>query len=170
MKYCPNCKTDLQRKVIDGRERLFCPNCNFIYWNNPKPVVSILLHRKGKILMLQRANKPLKGFWCFPGGYINYEETPEEAVERELKEETGIKCNIISLIGVYRIDNDPRGINIDIVYEGKLEGEIKLSDEHRNYKFFSIDELPPKIAYKHRKAINDFKGLSFQNQRVVEDL
>lgn len=155
-KHCPNCKTDLKRKEIDGRERFFCPNCAFIFWNNPKPVVSILLHHDGKILMLQRANEPLKGYWCLPGGYLNYDETPEEAVIRELKEETGIECKIGRLIGVYRIDNDPRGINIDIIYEAEFKSEVNLSDEHKKFNFFSVGQLPEKIAYKHREAINVF--------------
>lgn len=88
-KFCPSCKTDLKRKIIDGRERLFCPNCDFIFWNDPKPAVSILLPQGEGILMLQGANEPSKDYWCLPGGYVNYGETPQEAVKRETKEETG---------------------------------------------------------------------------------
>lgn len=155
-KFCPNCKTKLERKLIDGRDRFFCPKCDFIFWNNPKPVVSILLHNNDKILMLQRANEPLKDYWCLPGGYINYDETPEEAVKREVSEEIGTDIFIDSLIGVYRIDNDPRGINIDVIYEGKLKGSVSLSTEHKKYKFVQLDALPQNIAYKHREAINDW--------------
>lgn len=106
--------------------------------------------------MLQRANEPLKDYWCLPGGYINYDETPEEAVKREVSEEIGTDIFIDSLIGVYRIDNDPRGVNIDIIYEGKLKGNVSLSDEHKKYKFVPLNVLPQKIAYKHREAINDW--------------
>lgn len=106
--------------------------------------------------MLQRANKPLKNYWCLPGGYINYDETPKEAIMRELKEETEIECKIGSLIGVYRIDNDPRGVNIDIIYETEVEGEVNLSNEHRKSDFSYVDCLPRKIAYKHREAIRDW--------------
>jgi NADH pyrophosphatase NudC (nudix superfamily) len=82
-KFCPSCKVKLERKLIDGRERFFCPNCDFVFWNNPKPVVSILLHDNGRILMIQRANEPLKDYWCLPGGYVNYDEKLEEAIRRE---------------------------------------------------------------------------------------
>lgn len=155
-KYCPNCKTKLQRKPIEKVERFFCPNCDFVFWNNPKPVVSMILIAKNKILMVQRKNQPLKDYWCLPGGYINYEETPEEALTREVKEEIGHEPQIKKLVGVYQIDNDPRGINIDIIYAGEFKGEVKLSEEHQNYKFFSSNQLPAKIAYKHRQAIEDF--------------
>ena len=155
-KFCPTCKTKLKRKLIDRRRLLFCSNCSFTFWNNPKPVASVILHNNGKILLLQRANKPLKNFWCLPGGYIDYEETPEEAIRRETKEEAGFDVGIESLVGVYRIDNDPRGVNIDIIYEAELKGKILLSEEHHNYNLFAIEELPAKIAYKHREAINDW--------------
>lgn len=155
-KYCPNCKTKLARKPIEGIERFFCPNCDFVFWNNPKPVVSIVLVVGDKILMIQRKNQPLKDYWCLPGGYINYEETPEMAVKREVKEEIGRQPQIKKLVGAYRIDNDPRGINIDIIYSGTFKGRIKLSQEHKNYKFFALSQLPAKIAYKHRQAILDW--------------
>lgn len=156
--YCPTCKTKLKRKLIDGRARFFCPACNFIFWDNPKPVVSILLHDGKKVLMLQRANEPLKGYWCLPGGYIDYGETPREAIIRETKEEVSIKLTEVGrLIGVYRIDNDPRGVNIDIIYEGEMKSKaMNLSEEHGKYKFFSAKSLPKKIAYKHREAIEDW--------------
>lgn len=155
-KFCPNCKTKLARKLIDGRERFFCPKCDFIFWNNPKPVVSILFRGGNKILLLKRANEPLKDYWCLPGGYINYDETPEEAVKRETKEEASIDAAVEDLIGVYQIDNDPRGINIDIIFFGKSKGGIQLSDEFQDFGYFETDKLPDKIAYKHREAINDY--------------
>lgn len=157
-KFCPSCKAKLQRNSIDGRIRSTCPNCGFVFWNNPKPVVSVLLYNDSEeILMLQRASEPLKDYWCLPGGYINYDETPPEAIKREVREEIGIDDLVPEgLIGVYRIDNDPRGVNIDIIYRSRIPGKVVLSDEHRNYGFFSVDNLPEEIAYKHRDAINDW--------------
>lgn len=109
-KFCPTCRTKLKRKLIDRRKLLFCSDCSFTFWNNPKPVTSVILHTNGKIMLLQRANKPLKNYWCLPGGYIDYEETPEEAIRRETKEEVSFEIGQLgSLVGVYRIDNDPRG-------------------------------------------------------------
>lgn len=98
----------------------------------------------------------MKGYWCLPGGYINYDEDPEKAVIREVEEEAGINVVIDGLIGVYQIDNDPRGINIDVIFVGKSRGEVKLSDDFQEFAYFGYTNLPDKIAYKHREAINDY--------------
>jgi len=156
-KYCPTCKTPLEWKEIDRRQLLNCPKCNFIFWNNPKPVTSVILTKDDKILLLQRSKEPLKDYWVLPGGYIDYEEDPESAVIRETKEETGQEVTVDRLVGVYQIDNDPSGNNIDIIYCGKIAGDkVLLNDESSQYKFFIPDDLPEKIAYKHREAITDW--------------
>src|SRR3989338_9209911 len=93
-KYCPNCKTELQRKIIDNETRLFCLSCSFIFWNNPKPVTSIIIEKDKKVLMLQRSNKPFKNYWVLPGGFTGYEETAEQSIIREAKEETGLNVKI----------------------------------------------------------------------------
>lgn len=155
-KFCPKCKTPLKRKPIDNKKLLACPDCHFVFWNNPKPVVSVILYHQGKILMLQRAKEPLKNYWCLPGGIIDYEESPKEAILREIMEEAGVNTKIKSLVGVYRIDNDPRGVTIDIVYEANISGQVSLSEEHCQYAFYDPQALPKKIAYKHRQAINDW--------------
>jgi ADP-ribose pyrophosphatase YjhB (NUDIX family) len=157
----------LVRKPVDDRELLSCPGCGFIFWNNPKPTTSALIHRDGKVFMLQRAEEPLKDYWCLPGGFVGYEETPEEAIIKEVKEEIGVDFLIEDLVGVYRIDNDPRGVHIDIIYEGKVSGEVVLSDVHRNHGFFPVDELPEKVAYKHREAINDWMRRSVERRKLI---
>jgi 8-oxo-dGTP diphosphatase len=152
-KYCPTCKATLKRKRHDGQRLLSCPECDFVFWNNPKPVVSIVLLHESKVLMLARAHEPFSGFWCLPGGFINLEETPEQAIIREVKEETGADAMVGGLVGVYRVDTDPRGVIIDIIYYGKMSGDIVLSPEHKEYQLCALDSLPRNIAYKHRSAI-----------------
>ena len=99
----------------------------------------------------------MRNYWCLPGGYIDYIEEPEEAVIREAKEETNLKVKINKLIGVYQIDNDPRGINIDIIYFGSIiSGELKLNKESSEFRYFAVGGLPKLIAYKHREAIKDW--------------
>ncbi|MDD5291375.1 MAG: DUF4202 family protein [Patescibacteria group bacterium] len=159
-KFCPTCATGLKRKSIDRRKLLSCPKCGFIFWNNPKPVASVIIAKRRKILLIKRAQKPLLGYWCLPGGYIDYDEKPEETAIREIKEETGLNIKIKKLIGVYQIDNDPLGINLDIIYYGQATGEkIKLNKESQEFKFFTINKLPRLIAYKHKEAIGDFKKI-----------
>lgn len=115
-----------------------------------------MLHKGKKILLIQRKREPLKDYWCLPGGYINYEESLGEAICRETKEETDQDLTIQGLVGVYRVDNDPRGISTDIIYFGKGKGKINLGTEDKKWKYFSANNLPKQIAYKHREAINDW--------------
>ncbi len=157
-KYCPSCTTKLVRKAIDRKKLLSCPKCGFIFWNNPKPVVSVILKKDGEILLIKRAKEPLKNFWCLPGGYIDYSEKPEVALIREVKEETSLNVKIDKLVGVYQIDNDPRGINLDIIYFGLIiDGVLKLNKESSEFRYFAKDTLPKLIAYKHREVIQDWK-------------
>lgn len=155
-RYCPKCATALSFRKEENELVQACSKCGFRYWMNPKPVVSILVKdRNGNILMLQRAHQPLKGYWVLPGGFIRFDETPEQAVIRETKEEIGQRPKITRIIGAYQIDNDPRGIHIDIIYEGHISAPVSLSKEHSGSRYFSPDRLPRHIAYKHRDAIRD---------------
>lgn len=160
-RFCPNCRTPLIKKEINKKQRIVCPRCSFIFWNNPRPCVSVIIAKNKKILLLKRSSNPLKNYWCLPGGVVEYDENPEESAIREIKEETNLEIIIKRLVGVYLIDNDPRGNGIDIIYEGEIKGNnISISKEHSLFDFFSIEDLPALIAYKHREAINDFRKLT----------
>ena len=74
----------------------------------------------------------------------------------EKKEETGLEIAVQGITGVYLIDDDPRGMHVDIIFYGTSKGKIRLSKEHKNWKYFIPDQLPEHIAYKHRYAINDW--------------
>ena len=157
-KFCPNCKTRLIKKSIFKKTRIVCPNCNFIFWNNPRPSFSaLIIDKKKNILLLKRADKPLKDYWCLPGGVMEYDESPERSIIREVKEETNLDFKIEKLTGVYLIDNDPRGNVVDVIYMSQtINSPVKLSNEHSQYKFFPPNNLPELIAYKHREAIADY--------------
>ena len=162
-KYCPTCREKLIRSLVDNKRLLNCKRCGFVFWNNPKPVVSTLIEKGGEVLMLKRANEPFKGYWVLPGGFVDYDEEPDEAAIREVKEEIGVKVQIESVISAYRIGNDPRGVHIDIVYVGRAEGTPKLdAKDFTEYRYFPPDKLPDKIAYKHGEIINNWYNQSHE--------
>ncbi|MDO8571800.1 MAG: NUDIX hydrolase [bacterium] len=153
--YCPYCRTALQEKNIEGKNRLSCDACGFVYWNNPKPAVSVILSKNQDILLLQRSQEPFPGYWVLPGGYIEEDEEPAEAIIRETKEETGLDIVIEGVVQIYLVREDPRGSSIDIVYRGKILGGMLETTEHSQYRFFPRENLPEMIAYKHREAIEE---------------
>ncbi len=77
------------RAIPDGdtHERLICPDCGFITYENPKIVVGAVALWEGRILLCRRAISPRKGYWTLPAGYMELLETPEAGARREAWEE-----------------------------------------------------------------------------------
>ena len=96
--YCIYCGGILKNKIIENTKRLFCKNCNEIIYENPIPATASVIIKNNKVLLVKRKYDPKKGQWCLPGGFIELNETPENACLRELKEETGLSGKIDKLI------------------------------------------------------------------------
>jgi len=108
------------------------------------------------IILIRRKNPPYKNKWALPGGFVEYGEKTEKAVLREIFEETGLKTEILNMIGVYSDPSrDPRGHTISVVYLLKnLSGILKGGDDALEAKYFDVDDLPD-LAFDHDKIIND---------------
>lgn len=116
---------------------------------------------KGDKILLVRQNKyPFFGSWVMPGGHVDYGETVEKAIKREMKEELGVSVKIKKLFGVYSDPKrDPRYHTASVVYIlGITKGEIRLSEEASEFKYFPLKNLPEKIGFDHRKIISDLKS------------
>jgi len=86
----------LKIREEEGRKRLVCPACGWVNYENPIPSSAALVrNEKGEILLVKRGVEPGRGKWALPSGFIEIEETPEEACLRELKEETGLEGKIL---------------------------------------------------------------------------
>lgn len=125
------------------------------------PILTVdgIILKGDKVLLTKRAIFPFQGYWVLPGGHVDYGERVEKAVLREIKEEVGISAKIKKLIGVYSDPKrDPRYHTTSVVYLCKIAGGgIKLSHEASEFKYFSLNNLPKKIGFDHRKIITDFK-------------
>ncbi|MEF8879464.1 MAG: NUDIX hydrolase [Candidatus Thermoplasmatota archaeon] len=127
-------------------------------YKNPKLTVDgVVLKEDKEILLIKRKNPPFKDKWALPGGFVEYGETTEEAVKREVFEETGLKTEVEKLVGVYSDpERDPRGHMVSAVYKLKVvNGAVKGGDDAAVAKFFKIDDLPG-LSFDHDVIINDF--------------
>jgi len=125
-------------------------------YKKPSLTVDGAIIKNKKILLIKRRNPPFKDMWALPGGFVEYGEKLEDAVVREVEEETGLKTKIKSLIGVYSDPKrDPRGHTISVVYLlYMINNEINSGDDASDAKFFHLDDLPD-LGFDHRKIIND---------------
>jgi 8-oxo-dGTP diphosphatase len=125
-------------------------------YKNPKITADGAIIKNDKILLIKRKNDPFKGKWALPGGFVEYGEKVEDAVIREVYEETGLKTKIKKIIGVYSDPNrDPRGHTITIVYLlDIIGGDLKSNDDASDAKFFSFKELPD-LSFDHNIIIKD---------------
>ena len=93
-KFCPACGSD--RFVKNDFKSKHCEECGFTYFFNPAAaVVSIIVNEKGEMLVCRRACEPAKGTLDLIGGFADPNgETSEEAMAREIKEETGLDIGV----------------------------------------------------------------------------
>ena len=127
-------------------------------YNSRYVVGHALVVRDGRVLMLKRLRDPGGGWWALPGGYLGWDETIEQCVVRELKEETGLQGRVIDLLGVYSDpgrDEDGRQ-NVAVVYEIEAIGEAEVSEEAGEITWFDFNELPREIAFDNRRMIEDY--------------
>lgn len=129
----------------------------------PRPAFTVdaLIYNDDKVLLIQRKNDPFKGEWALPGGFMDMDETPEQAAIRELQEETGLGFKDLIQFKTYGdVDRDPRHRTISTVFYGNyfdaIKQVLKAGDDAKDANWFSINNLP-KLAFDHLKIINEWK-------------
>lgn len=156
MKACPYCAIVLNSVEIGGRERLACATCDFVHWNNPKPVTATVIPMDGGIVLVKRNCEPFVNDWCLPGGFIEAAEHPAEAAAREVFEETGLEVQVSRLLDA---SAPGRGINVIILfYEAvPVGGKLAPGDDASDARTFKQHELPTNIAFDlHRQVIHNW--------------
>ena len=157
-KFCPICGGGLERNSIDGRDRLTCKKCDWVDYRNPIPVIACLVSdQKGEILLIKRGVEPARGEWALSGGFIEWDETVQEAGCRELREETGLEGRAGRLIGVHMQDSRMYGSVLVVGMEFIVKNEnIAVGDDAVDAKFISPEKLPDIPFISHRKLIEEY--------------
>lgn len=104
LRFCQRCGAPLEHGPVEGDERLraHCPACGHIAYVNPRLVVTTLpIDAHGRLVLIRRGIEPGRGAWAQPGGFLEVDETLEEAAVRETMEETGLVVRPETFIGHY---------------------------------------------------------------------
>jgi 8-oxo-dGTP diphosphatase len=138
-----------------GRMREVCPACGFILYRNPVPGAGVLVEMEGGIVLVQRGQPPFVGWWALPSGYIETDESVEQAAVRECREETGLDVELLELFGVYSFPEGPVQSGIVIFYRARpVGGELSAGDDAQDVGIFHPDTLPEKLAFRtHREVL-----------------
>jgi len=141
MKFCPWCGAQLKVTEVDGRERPACSSasCQYVHWDNPTPVVAALVEHNGQILLVRNVSWPKKMFGLVTG-FLEREETPEDGVLREVKEELGLEGEIAGFIGYYAFFQMNQLI---LAFHIKAQGNIVRGEEIAAIKPVLPDDLRP---------------------------
>jgi ADP-ribose pyrophosphatase YjhB (NUDIX family) len=148
------------RAIPDGddRERLTCPDCGFIAYENPKMVAGSVVSVGDKIMLCRRAIEPRKGFWTLPAGFMELNETPEEGAMREAWEEARARIAINALLAVYSV---PRISQVQLIYRANLaEPGFAAGPESLEVELFDWADIPwSELAFPSVKwALNEYRA------------
>jgi len=136
-------------------------------YDYPRPAITsdvavLRLEELPEILLIQRLDPPFKDMWALPGGFMEMEESLEEAARRELQEETGIKAGELIRFDTYDApDRDPRGRTITQVFVMIWKKEMGLAEagsDAASLQWFPLNELP-ELAFDHARIVADVIGM-----------
>jgi len=142
--YCQHCGSAIEKREIEGRWREVCPQCETIFYRQWKVSAGVRVVKNGNLLLVQRGIDPWRGRWHMPAGYVEVDEEPRAAAEREALEETGLVVQTGKLVDCYLDTSDPRGNVIIFIYDAWIiDGKLSPSAETPSVRFFSREEIAP---------------------------
>ncbi len=120
-----------------ARSACLAKGCGFVLWDNPVPVVAALVEYEGLVLLARNVAWPEKSFGLITG-YLERDETPAQAVAREVAEELGLAAQAVTLIGLYPFA--PKN-QLLIAYHVAAAGRIVLNEELAEFRLIERERL-----------------------------
>ena len=150
VRFCSRCGVELRFGPIEGeeRDRLRCPSCGFVFYVNPRLVVTTLpITDRGEVMLIRRGIAPGYNQWAQPGGFLEIDETVREAAIRETLEETGLEVEPGSIVGLY--SRVPAAVVV-VAFEARIVGGAPaVTPESLETRPFAPNEIPwPEIAFE----------------------
>lgn len=150
----------------DNRPRAVCTKCGFIHYQQPKIAAGTIVEVDGGIVLIRRGVEPRVGYWSFPCGFQEIDETVEQTAVRETLEETGLRVEILNHLGTYSyVQSWHGGAVVVVAYRARaLGGDLTATDDATEAKLVKPDEIPwAELAFKSTtSAIRDW--LSFRSR------
>jgi ADP-ribose pyrophosphatase YjhB (NUDIX family) len=123
----------------------------------PKLAVDCIILIDGRVLLIHRRNPPHG--WALPGGFVEYGESVEEAVRREMKEETGLDLQNLRQFRVYSDPTrDQRGHVVSVVFTARGAGRPEAGDDADRYRLIDLNDIPEAdLVFDHTQILKDFQ-------------
>ena len=151
--FCVRCGDQLTRKTLDGRVRPVCLACGNVVYLNPLPAVAAVLIQSGRVLLIRRGVDPGAGLWALPSGFMEQGESPEDALCREVLEETGVACSPGKLISATTHDDHVFGHVVVLAYTATCVDATALAgDDAVEAHWFETTHLP-RMAFESHLGI-----------------
>ena len=124
--------------------------------NGPFTTVDAIIEIDGGIVLIERSNPPFG--WALPGGFVDYGESLEEAVKREMKEETGLDISGLKQFHTYsEPGRDPRFQTIATVFIAQAKGKPQAGDDAQGLKIIKLSEIEKvDFAFDHKNILQDY--------------
>jgi ADP-ribose pyrophosphatase YjhB (NUDIX family) len=143
LNFCSRCGSALVFGLVEGedRERLACGACGHVVYVNPRLVVTVLpITDAGEIVLIRRGIEPGKGWWAQPGGFLEIDETVNQAAIRETFEETRLLVAPGELVGIYtRLE----AAVVTLAFEARIVGGTAApTPEATEVRAFTPESIP----------------------------
>jgi len=153
-RFCCQCGAPLAEAPVEGKLRPVCPACGRVHYLNPAPVAACIIELDDGVVLVRRKYEPGRGGWAFPAGYVDADETVQDAARREAREETGLEVELGPVVEVCSFfDGDRSGVVIFFRARAR-GGELRPGDDAEAVRLVRPGELSPEMLVfeSHRRA------------------
>lgn len=162
--FCPNCGASHSRPVGNPFQ---CGNCGFHFYFNPTcAAAALIVDGQGRVLFIRRAKEPALGKLALPGGFIDFDESAEEAVRREISEEVGLRAGSLRFLCSHPNEYPYKGVTYRVldfffVAQAPTDAEAGISEEVQSVLWLD----PAKVRMEDLA----FPSLRFAVQRFLQE-
>ncbi len=159
-RFCPHCAAPAP--LFLNEKKIMCENCGFQIYHNTAAAVAVLIECGDRYILLKRGREPGKGLWDLPGGFIDPDETAEDACRREIREEIGVEIRDLAYLTSHPNTYPYKGITYktcDLLFTARCDSEdfIRQEDE--------IDAI--ELVQKNSVPLGRFAFKSIENMLKV---